>query len=238
VVGNLGGVIKIMPLSTDVKINITHCLFRDNFMAFGGVLFFNPYLPLNYTIYIQDSNFIHNSAFQGGAVFFEHLPNLSMRNCTFYNHFARYYGHTFASIADKLVWTKEMTRETTHSGDALPEYSVEMQDLFSQFVVPMSMQKDFVYINVTLYCDHVSTCEAAATTEIAKPLLNEDEGTSFTKTEIIGYPGNYTLRIAPAIIYDRTRFSLEKRISILPCQSPAILFKNKYEMFPRCKLRT
>jgi hypothetical protein len=237
--GNMGGLINIKPLLPNVTINITHCLFMSSSMIFGGVLFFDPYLRVNYSINIEDSQFIQNHAFQGGAVFFERLTNLTMRNCIFYNHSARYYGNTFASVADKLVWRQEFKKDTIQSGGTLPVFSVEMHDLFSQFVVPLSMNKDFVYVNITMLCgQNVSACPAAAATEVGKPILNEDEDSSFTKTEIIGYPGNYTLTIAPALIYDRSRFSLEKRITILPCQPPDILFKNNYEMFPRCIART
>jgi hypothetical protein len=239
VTGNYGGIINIMPILPNVNINITHCLFINNFMTFGGVLFFNPYLRRNHTIFVQHSTFVQNSAYQGGAVFFERFPNLTMRNCNVYNNFARYYGHTFATLAERFVWKKEIKIHTIHSGGTLPEYSVQMLDLFSQFVAPLSMNKDFVYVNITVLCDqNVSPCLAAAATEVGKPLLNENDNTSFTKTDIIGYPGNYTLRIAPAIIYDRSRFSLDKRITILPCQSPNVLYKNDYEMFSRCILRT
>jgi hypothetical protein len=239
VIGNLGGIINIVPLWPNANINITNCLFLDSVMTLGGVLFINPYLQFNYTISIQDSKFIQNSALQGGAVFFERVPNMTMRNCILYNNFAEYYGHTFASIADKLIWRKEITTDTIQSGGALSEYSVEMKDIFSQFLVPLSMKKDFVYINITVVCgQNVSACSAVAATEVGKPLLNENDDSSFTKTEIIGLPGNYTLKVAPALNYDRSFFSLEKRITISACQSPNILYKNEYEMFPRCILRT
>jgi hypothetical protein len=175
---------------------------------------------------------------QGGAIYFEKLPSyLTITNCTFYSNHAALYGNTFASMAKELIWTKEIAVDGLYSGDTLPSFGVAMVDIFAQSIVPLHFSVDFVFVEIQLLClgRDEKPCLAIVATEIAKPVENSD--TRFTKTEIIGNSGTYTLVISPVLNYNRTRFRLEKNITILECQDPNILFTFAGETLPRCVLR-
>jgi hypothetical protein len=175
---------------------------------------------------------------QGGAIFFEGPSfNLTITNCTFYANQAALYGDTFASVAQELIWTKEIAVDGLHSGDTLPFFSVAMMDIFQQSILPLGFRVDFVFVEIQLLCfgPEKEPCQASVATEIAKPVLGSES--PFSKTEVIGYPGTYTLLISPVLNYDRSRFRLEKNITILECLDPSILFTFARETVPRCVLR-
>jgi hypothetical protein len=204
----------------------------------GGVFFFDPYETRNTSIFVIQNHFVSNRAMQGGAIFFSQLPSsLKIVNCSFHSNEAYLYGDTFASVADTLLWTKIIAVDVVLSGATLPPFAVAMLDVFGQDIVPINFRLDFVFIEVQIQCsgDHVQTCQATIATEIAKPLLSTES--PFTKTEVLGYPGRYTLVISPVINYDKSRFRVEKNLTISECQTPDILFTFPHESLPRCVLR-
>jgi hypothetical protein len=232
------GLVNIVPVQENSVITLVESVFIQSSSSRGGCIFVNRIETRNVSIFIAHNHFVRNHAMQGGVIFFSQHPLfLTIINCTFMSNEAYLYGHTFASMAHELLWTKRISVDGIGSGDTLPSFSVAMVDSFGESILPLFFNVDFVFVEVQIACvsNSSQTCRAAISTEIAKPLLSSE--TPFTKTEVIGYPGKYTLVISPVLNYDRQQFRLEKNITISECQEPNILHTFAYETLPRCILR-
>jgi hypothetical protein len=99
-----------------------------------------------YILNISDSSFSHNTAEQGGVVFFEDLLPLNLiRNCVFIENSALRYGSTFASVGVQSTFIKKLGDHVIESGSNLPPYSAAVVDYFWDIVKPFSISSDFVY---------------------------------------------------------------------------------------------
>jgi hypothetical protein len=197
---------------------------------------------------LRNLAFVNNSAEQGGAIFYRIGQSLlPLKSCQLIENTFQRYGPTFASTAKPpLVWRRAFSFKniTVSSGSTLPAFSLLIRDVFNQEIVPSELQGDFLFLNLTLSCPqslesnqlNFTSC-GSVEVEVAKPWVDSPDGILFSKTEVVGYPGNYLLLVAPILNYDPKVFFVSQNITISNCTAPLIWHFRTGSKYPRCEMR-
>ena len=118
-VGNMasgdGGAINIQ---LQVHFRMTNCLFGDNISGRVGGAFCAGF---NTTIQIQETNFTHNKADQGGAIDVDMYSYLRITNCTFEDNRASHGGAFFGGfdLICKIIGSQFLKNSASQQGGAI-----------------------------------------------------------------------------------------------------------------------
>jgi hypothetical protein len=232
-------------LTFNGEANITNNVFLYNKGGYGGAICIES-LGIAATLHITNNTFYMNSAQQGGAIHLSVMRILSgIRNNLFINNSAVLFGSTFAGARDKLALiSPKATNAVTNnielvSGDLFPEFSVYVQDTFSQRIVPSDFFVDFLiaFVTVTHQLDSDSPPKASVAVGYEEAMLQDEEAASFNKLQVVGLQGSYALLILPRINFDPAVINARLNFSMKECLSPKILHSFGQEPFPRCVSR-
>jgi hypothetical protein len=165
----------------------------------------------------------------------------------FINNTATLYGPTFAGHSSKLVLTRVQTNLFVVGGDIrllsggiFPFFSVFVQDMFNQTVVPSELRRDFLiaYASVTNR-DGVNTITNATTlVGFEESMLQGARAATFNRLQVVGLAGDYSLLILPRLNFDPLVINARVNFSLSECMLPRVMHTFGKEPFPQCVNRT
>jgi hypothetical protein len=226
------------------KATICNNEFSENKVLHGGVLRFatGDRLP---QVLVEENIFYSNTGLHGGAIYFEEGILPGIKNNYFVDNTAMLYGQTFAGGSEKLVvFQKEPLQPRGRltnkikllSGDTFPSFSVVVQDVFWQTIVPSDFTTNFLvaYASVVNQVEGDSTPKATTVSGFEKVMLQDQDAATFDELQVVGLPGDYTLLILPRINFDPLRINARLNFTLSDCELPRVQQTIGKEAYPRC----
>jgi hypothetical protein len=209
--------------------------FHNNTVEKGGALAIEFFT--GDTLFTMTQNVIVNNFVQqgGGIFFFFFSANLNITKNTIANNQADLYGDSLASTPYQLIWIVPFDNTTAiYSGGRFSSFSLTAVDIFSTSTQPSRFNLDFLVASISTFGKTKDQGDGTIVKQDQLPLLTGLKFITFRETEFIGNPGNYTIRIQPAINFDGELFSLVSSFTVRPCYEPSVLNTFPGEKYPRC----
>jgi hypothetical protein len=208
--------------------------FFNNSVVYGTALVVGHWTDKTSLNFISNIN-VENIAQQGGAIFwYGYSLDWVILNNNFVNNEAELYGNSFASPPFQAIWIQPFRHTIMDSGGRFPSFSLTCVDLFLNVPQARGFNIDFFVATIKTFGSLKSQANGSIIKQDQKPLLNGHNLINFTETEFVGHPGNYTLRIEPAINFKSELLTLESTFAVRQCAEQNMLIKLQGEMYPRC----
>jgi hypothetical protein len=209
---------------------ISNNMFCDNRGSLGGAISIRN-LSVTSHLFIVNNAFLDNVALQGGAILitgYDMLPLIKGNSKI--NNSASLFGHTFAGGPNKLILETIDSREPLnqrtqlYSGDVFPPFGVCVKDTFPQTIVPSEFKRDLLiaYADVSDAYEPNATATASVIAGYEQVMLQGQEAAIFDRLQLLGVPGNYTLKILPRINFDPLVINAQVNFSLKECASPKV----------------
>jgi hypothetical protein len=126
-----------------------------------------------------------------------------------------------------------------YSGDKFPSFSVFLQDIFLQLIVPSDIRTDLLiaYAIVVNATSPSNPASAVPFVGFEASMLQSEKTATFDRLQVVGKAGSYYLRILPRINFDPLVIKAQMNFTLNACESPRIQQSVGNEPYPRCVYR-
>jgi hypothetical protein len=207
-----------------------------NKVSHGGMLYLYQKQSMG-NVTIRHNVVMRNEALQGGACFvLSRLTATFINDNVFINSSAMLSGHTFGSVGVKMIFVRPFPDNVTlTSGDTFPPFSVAIRDSFGNIFKPVHESEIVVpVLRVESMDNESAVARGQINKQTQKLMFQWNDEALFDAAEFIGYPGDYSIVVEPAIYYAKPLFFVKGMFRVMDCQYPKVSYQSEGEPFPRC----